>query len=99
MPAINCKIQPKLSFIEDCQVCKGVSCSTGSSCDCGTGKCSKCEPGYSGPNCQNNICSLTKCGTNGVCSAKYLGASLPVTLGQCVCADGWSGENCDTKTK
>jgi hypothetical protein len=48
MPAINCKTQPKLSFVEDCSVCKGVSCSTGSSCDCGAGKCSKCEPGYSG---------------------------------------------------
>ena len=48
---------------------------------------------------EKNICSLTKCGTNGVCSAKYLGASLPVSIGQCVCADGLSGENCDTKTK
>lgn len=98
MPPINCKFKPKLSFIEDCPICNGVTCSTGSSCDCGTGKCSKCEPGYSGPNCQNNICSSTNC-VNGICALKYLGGNLPATIDKCVCIEGWYGENCDSKIK
>ncbi|NKI34183.1 hypothetical protein HFP89_03260 [Wenzhouxiangella sp. XN79A] len=43
-------------------------------------------------------CATVDCGDNGACSARYLGASLPVLpTYQCVCREGWYGETCSTQ--
>lgn len=94
MNTIICRNQPKLTNIEQCSKCNGKSCNNGY-CDCGSGQC-MCEPGFSGSNCQTNVCSTANC-VNGVCSARYLGGEVPVTLNRCVCQDGWYGERCDSR--
>ena len=97
MPDKNCRFeQPKLTNIDDCNICKGVPCRNGY-CDCGSGKC-MCNPGFTGNNCERNICA-TDCGVHGTCSAKYLGGEIPVSINRCVCEDGWYGERCDKNTK
>lgn len=94
MPPINCRSQPKLSNIEQCpQKCPN-ACPNGY-CDCATGEC-LCHPGFSGSNCQRDLCALAGC-VHGVCSARYLGGQMPVTNKACVCQEGWYGERCDTR--
>ncbi len=93
----DCKSQqPKLTNIDNCNICRGKSCNNGY-CDCGSGKC-MCEAGCTGSNCEKNICSSANC-LHGVCSAKYLGGEIPVTINRCVCEDGWYGEHCDSRNK
>lgn len=57
-----------------------------------------CNPGYSGANCEIDLCAAAEC-RNGNCAARYLGGSLPVTSARCVCREGWYGEHCDTNVK
>lgn len=97
MPTIDCKSQPKITNLDlNCAKCQGNKnkCNNGF-CDCGSGLC-LCEPGYSGLNCETNICSSADC-VNGICAAKYLGGDLPITIKGCVCQEGWFGEKCDTR--
>ena len=56
MAPVNCKLQPKLSNIENCpSMCTG-GCRNGY-CDCATGEC-LCNPGFAGTNCgKNTACS------------------------------------------
>ena len=97
MPFKDCRFQqPNLKNIESCSICHGKSCKNGY-CDCGSGEC-LCETGFTGPNCENKVCSTVNC-LNGVCSAKYLGGNLPFTINSCVCEDGWYGERCDSREK
>lgn len=43
-------------------------------------------------------CSDVGCGENGACSARYLGASVPVLPSyQCVCKEGWYGDTCSSQ--
>jgi hypothetical protein len=73
--------------------CSG-ECSTNSYCDCGLETC-ECKAGYTGPNCEIDLCSDADCGEHGSCSARYLGGDMPVTNKACVCGDTWLGERCD----
>ncbi len=88
MPVLNeCKTNPpKLTYIDECDKCKQKPCKNGY-CDCGSGKC-MCSPGFTGLDCQTDICSSAAC-VKGVCSAKYLGGDLPVSINRCVCEEGW----------
>ncbi len=97
MPFKDCRSQqPELTNIDNCNICRGKSCDNGY-CDCGSGKC-MCKAGFTGSNCEKNICSSANC-LHGVCSAKYLGGEIPVTINRCVCEDGWYGEHCDSRNK
>jgi hypothetical protein len=96
MPIVDCKSRPKITNIDlNCPKCQGNKKCTNGFCDCGSGLC-LCEPGFSGINCETDICSSTNC-VNGICSAKYLGGDLPVSINRCVCEEGWYGERCDSK--
>lgn len=94
MPAIDCKIQAKLSNIETCPGKCQKSCPNGY-CDCETGDC-LCDPGFAGVDCSIDTCAAAGC-VNGNCISRYLGGELFVTNRPCVCMDGWYGEKCDTK--
>ena len=41
-----------------CAKCAGVKCgdATKAYCDCGVGQC-QCQPGFSGPNCETDVCA------------------------------------------
>lgn len=46
----------------------------------------------------NAACGSVNCGENGVCSARYLGSNLAVLQSyQCVCKQGWYGNNCTSQ--
>ena len=62
-------------------LCHGVVCNNGGTCDAGTGVCS-CPSGFDGP-----TCSYLDCGSNGMYN--------PAT-GACMCMAGWTGSNCAT---
>ncbi len=75
------------------------TCNGNSYCDCGTAKC-MCKAGFAGNACSTDLCAAARCGSNGVCSAKYLGpgtsGTLPVTSeNACICKSGFSGNLCD----
>jgi len=45
------------------------------------------------------VCSDLDCGENGACSARYLGAAVPVLPAyQCVCDEGWYGNGCTSQS-
>lgn len=50
---------------------------------CGFGRC-QCQPGFEGPTCAYNSCTLLQCSNGGTC-----------VLGKCKCADGYTGVFCD----
>ena len=66
--------------------CDDVNCGTNGTCDDGT---CICEEGYSGANCETNICETTDC-INGDCN--------PIT-GVCNCSEGYEGLACDTEIR
>jgi len=83
-PRTDCTRMPKMYLDEQCDLCSGVNCGPNAYCDCGTKLC-YCKSGFSGPNCQNDICSTAKCDTQkAACTMRYLGGDLPATLQQCV---------------
>lgn len=94
MPIQNCRNQPKLSNVESCPGKCNKNCTNGY-CDCATGEC-LCNPGFSGLNCEKDICASAGC-VNGYCADRYLGGDLSSSLNKCVCKDGWYGEKCDSK--
>ncbi len=65
--------------------CDDIICNQGTCID---GTCD-CDPGYSGTNCETNICDITDC-FNGDCD--------PVT-GACTCLEGYEGITCDTEIR
>ena len=73
--------------------CQG-GCNSNSYCDCGSETC-QCKAGFSGFNCEIDLCADAACGEHGSCSARYLGGEMPVTDKQCVCEGTWLGERCD----
>jgi len=95
-PTISCKNQPVLNQIESCpSVCPANKCGPNEYCDCGTGTC-LCNAGYNGPTCKTDTCTVANCDPqHGRCSARYMGGSLPVSLGQCVCKPGTYGPTCN----
>ncbi|GMH71242.1 hypothetical protein TL16_g05599 [Triparma laevis f. inornata] len=73
----------------------GAGCSGHSYCECGSGGNCKCEAGWSGADCDVDVCSEINCGPHGHCSARYLGGDLLPTQSQCVCDENWLGDVCD----
>jgi len=83
-PRNDCTKVPKMYLEEQCDQCASVKCGPNAFCDCGSKQCI-CNSGFSGPNCQNDICSSAKCDPQkAACTMKYLGGDLPATLQQCV---------------
>ncbi|MBT8231763.1 MAG: hypothetical protein HKO66_12105 [Saprospiraceae bacterium] len=66
--------------------CKDVDCGANGICD--EGICN-CDPGYSGTNCETNICDTTDC-QNGDCDT---------VTGACTCFEGYEGSACDTEIR
>jgi len=55
--------------------------------------------GFTGPNCKTDTCAAAQCDpVNGRCSTRYLGGSLPVTKGECVCKPGSYGSKCNANS-
>jgi len=83
-PHIDCTHVPKMYVAEQCDQCATVNCGPNAYCDCGTKQC-MCISGFSGPNCQNDICSSAKCDpVKAACAMRYLGGDMQATLQQCV---------------
>ena len=80
-----------LSATECPELCIDSPCDTRTSyCNCGTATC-ECKAGFSGPDCQIDVCSQTSCGV-GVCTERYLGGSprsVDISLHPCICEDGF----------
>ena len=53
--------------------------------------CDECERG-DGP---ESPCAKARCGTGGVCVARWLGGSLAVSRHACACNPPWTGPRCD----
>ena len=66
--------------------CDDVICGSNGTCDDGT---CICAAGYSGTNCETNICDTTDC-VNGDCNP---------TTGECSCNEGYEGSACDTEIR
>ena len=73
--------------------CEG-GCNSNSYCDCGLETC-QCKAGFTGQNCEVDVCADANCGDHGSCSARYLGGDLPPTNKICICEESWLGERCD----
>jgi len=83
-PRADCTKVPKMYLQEQCDQCSSINCGPNAYCDCGTKQCI-CESGFSGTNCQNDICSNAKCDPQkAACTMRYLGGDLTATLQQCV---------------
>jgi hypothetical protein len=92
MPPVLCSAQPPLKAAECPEKCN-TTCSNGY-CDCYSSTC-KCKAGFTGANCEFDICSTARCGPRGKCKARYLGGLIPVAESACVCEPGWSGPTCE----
>lgn len=70
-------------------LCAGILCLNGGSCDGNTGKCI-CTDGWTGADCKNpsDPCALAVCYNGGRCDAKS---------GKCQCTGGYSGDNCSKR--
>ncbi|CAJ1930817.1 unnamed protein product [Cylindrotheca closterium] len=83
----------------DCPESCGYACDSSTSyCDCATSTC-KCNAGFTGSNCEIDLCGDAGCGEHGRCTALYLGVSgeLPVSSDKaCICEPGWTGLRCDS---
>jgi len=66
--------------------CDDVDCGPNGTCI--EGDCD-CDPGYSGLNCETNVCDSVNC-NNGTCD--------PAT-GDCMCDEGYEGSACDTEIR
>jgi len=75
--------------------CSG-GCNENSYCDCGSETC-QCKAGFTGANCEFDVCASTDCGEHGSCAARYLGGTMSITEGdkKCICEDTWLGDRCD----
>jgi len=82
-PRTDCSKLSPIHLDEPCPQCSGVNCGANAYCDCGTKKC-YCKSGFSGANCQTDICDQAKCAGGSACTLRYLGGDLPATLHQCV---------------
>ena len=92
MPKINCALVPALKLNECDAKCPG-GCNNGY-CDCGRGAC-VCKAGFSGTNCDKDVCAAARCGAHGRCTGRYLGGDAPPTAKTCVCESPWTGPLCD----
>lgn len=98
MLSTNCTDAPSnggpISTSAECpEACNG-SCGTNEYCDCGSKTC-ECRAGFAGEICDLDVCAAARCSSHGICTATYLGGSLPVSREACVCEKGWSGPLCD----
>jgi len=95
-PIVNCAKISQNYLQENCTQCQGTNCGPNGYCDCGIpGQCI-CQSGFSGPNCQTDICQQAGCSPgSGGCTMRYLGGTLPATLAQCACKEGAFGPKCD----
>jgi len=66
--------------------CDDIECGVNGTCV--EGICN-CDPGYSGENCENNVCDALDC-INGECD--------PAT-GACICDEGYEGTFCDSEIR
>ena len=94
MPDIECDQTPALDATECPGLCAGTCNQDLSYCDCGTATC-VCRPGYTGDQCEIDLCGAARCSGHGACSAQYLGGDLPVSLNACICESPWTGPLCD----
>jgi len=94
MPAISCSSQPVLEPASCPELCTEDCKAKNAYCDCGTKKC-RCLSGFYGPNCENDICSDSRCQNGGKCAARYLGGDLRVSMGACVCPPPFQGVTCE----
>eukprot|EP00808_Paulinella_micropora_P018677 g74680.t1 len=94
MPEISCDAQAELDLTACPELCP-TGCSAHAFCDCGTQACT-CQPGYSGPDCKEDICASARCGPHGTCTARYLGGAIPVTQAACICIPPWNGPTCES---
>ena len=67
--------------------CADIDCGPNGTCVDGT---CQCDEGFSGTNCETNVCDAVDCGPNGSCN----GAD-----GSCACNDGYEGETCEAETR
>jgi len=94
-PLVDCSKLTENYLQENCTQCVGTNCGPHGYCDCGTVKC-MCESGFSGPNCETDICTQAGCDpTAGGCTMRYLGGTMPVTLVPCACKEGTFGAQCN----
>jgi hypothetical protein len=94
MPDIECEQTPALDATECPGLCAETCNQDLSYCDCGTATC-VCRPGYTGDQCEIDLCGAARCSGHGACSAQYLGGDLPVSLNACICESPWTGPLCD----
>lgn len=95
--AVSCAASPSLQLPQPhCpNKCGGPeACGAHAYCECGSGLC-VCEAGYSGEGCTVDVCAEARCGPHGQCSARYLGGSIPVVEGACVCQSGQHACACE----
>mmetsp|Transcript_43333 Transcript_43333/g.48510 ORF Transcript_43333/g.48510 Transcript_43333/m.48510 type:complete len:1556 (-) Transcript_43333:209-4876(-) len=75
--------------------CPGGCNNSNSYCDCGLETC-ECKAGFTGPNCDTDLCAEAQCGVHGSCSARYLGGEIPVMGDKaCICEENWLGARCE----
>jgi len=76
-----------LFLITGCKdACEDIDCGTNGTCIDGT---CECEAGYSGANCERNVCDNIQC-LNGNCDPK---------TGECSCNEGYEGATCETEIR
>ena len=79
-----CKGQPDMPTVD----CSAVARPTLPACEgCGEG-------GDGAVGCEDT-CSAARCGANGTCTARFLGAGLPVSRRACICEPPFTGPTCE----
>lgn len=94
MPTVDCPNEPALRLPACPEKC-GFACGSNAYCDCGRGIC-QCNAGFSGENCELDICGAASCSSHGKCTSEYLGGLVSATSeSACACDAPWTGPKCD----